>query len=57
LAPSDESLCGGEPKVRKFIPVINLALALAVLGNQAGCNDLRSQIMSDAACSKRTADK
>ena len=36
LAPSNENLCGGEPKVGKSILVINLALALAALGNQAG---------------------
>jgi hypothetical protein len=36
LAPSDENLGGGEPKVGKSILVINFALALAALGNQAG---------------------
>jgi hypothetical protein len=36
LAPSNDCLCGGEPKVGKSILVINLALALAALGNQAG---------------------
>jgi hypothetical protein len=57
LAPSDESLCGGESKVGKCILVINLALALAALVNQAGYDDLRGQIMSAAACFKRTVDK
>jgi Mrp family chromosome partitioning ATPase len=55
LAPSNENLAGGEPKVGKSILVTNLALALAALGNQAGYNDLRGRIMSAAECSKRTA--
>ncbi len=42
-------------KSRRKVEGSDVEQALAALGNQAGYNDLRSEIMSAAECSKRTA--
>ncbi len=42
-------------KSRRKVEGSDVEQALAALGNQAGYNDLRGQIMTAAECSKRTA--